>query len=87
MRDKDYYASAVASLPAQIYPNILKYSLHYPVVPIFFIISQVTAIYFLMMVPQPHIISWIIPVALVIIYYRHLYHHSFNGDLNPGKVV
>lgn len=87
MWDRDFYESLEASLPAQIYPNIFKYSLHYPVVPIIFIISQITALHFLMMVQQRHIIGWVIPVVLVAMYYRHLYHYSFNGDLNPGKVV
>jgi hypothetical protein len=87
MRDDDFYANAEAGLPAGIYPNMLKYCVHYPVVPIFFIISQITALYFLMMVPRPHIPVLISPIVLVIIYYRHLYNHSFKGDLNPGKVV
>jgi hypothetical protein len=79
--------STVASLSGMIKCNIIKYIFHYPVAPIFFVISQLSAYYFFALASFSLNIAFIVSLFLIFMYWKHIRAICWHGDLCPAAVI
>ncbi len=89
----DHYKSPLldhntfASLPARLRCNLLKYAFHYPVLPGFFVITQVSAWYCFTLASSSLLIPAVLSASLIFLYWKHIAALCWHGDLCPAKVI